>query len=108
MKKMYSLRIENEEIIVETDESGVFSMHFDDVFVELSEKGLAVKNEGLEHFLPAIEIKESNETIQKVETSDRVESKAVEGVLRACCRIGNRYWCINQGCANTPCGWICG
>ncbi|MBF0384041.1 MAG: hypothetical protein HQL69_23750 [Magnetococcales bacterium] len=35
------------------------------------------------------------------------ETKGNTGILKRCITCGPRYYCITNGCANTPCGWIC-
>tara|TARA_Y100000588_G_scaffold329521_1_gene365803 strand:+ start:671 stop:1018 length:348 start_codon:yes stop_codon:yes gene_type:complete len=35
------------------------------------------------------------------------ETKDNVGILRRCIVCGPRRYCITNGCANTPCGWIC-
>jgi len=36
------------------------------------------------------------------------EIKVFPGALRPCIVCQGRTYCITGGCANTPCGWICG
>lgn len=37
-----------------------------------------------------------------------IEENQEKGAKRTCIVCGSRYYCITNGCANTPCGWICG
>lgn len=36
-----------------------------------------------------------------------VEAPEHERILRTCIDCQGRRYCITNGCANTPCGWIC-
>ena len=39
--------------------------------------------------------------------SGEVFKQEINGVDRYCIICGGRTYCITNGCANTPCGWIC-
>ena len=53
-------------------------------------------------------------TTQLVESSEPKQmaeggqSVGEHGIRRTCIVCGGYSYCISGGCANTPCGWICG
>ena len=41
-------------------------------------------------------------------TSDTISTEELSKELRRVCIVcEDKYYCITNGCANTPCGWIC-
>ncbi len=47
-------------------------------------------------------------SIVEVEEVEFEENKESKEALKTCINCNGRRYCMSGGCANTPCGWICG
>ncbi|MFN8432179.1 MAG: hypothetical protein U0V04_19515 [Spirosomataceae bacterium] len=52
--------------------------------------------------------KELSTAISSLEPIEYQKANDEEALLRTCINCNGRRYCITNGCANTPCGWICG
>ncbi len=69
------------------------------------EIGLPKKSEPKEvdHKFSFVDVDMSNVQKADIDTENNILS-----ALRTCINCKGRRYCIKNGCANTPCGWICG
>jgi len=65
--------------------------------------GVTDQNDAIDQIKGLRTIEIDDEELAKHESS---ENKAV--LLRTCINCNGRQYCMSGGCANTPCGWICG
>jgi hypothetical protein len=102
MENFYDLKIDGETITVKIENGKTAELFLDDEKVTIDFDGNVGGNASLVQNVSRLD---NAPSITKSSATDKAE---IDGILRTCCRLGNRRWCISGGCANTPCGWICG
>ncbi len=99
MKKAFKLQLKSGDTI---------EIHMTDSNCELSiddKPSFSINFDGSE--LKITKLNDSNDEILSSEEIEYQSTKRGVEPLRKCINCQGRTYCITNGCANTPCGWIC-
>ncbi len=104
---MLKITIDDLEILGEPNSEGILGLIIDDIEIEISNQTTKISSQKRTTSFPSINISETKGSLKKQQSKESLLQKTINGHKRICCVHNGRYYCITNGCANTPCGTIC-